>query len=279
MNEKRFVRVKNKSHFFWAEKTSDCLEILSRAPWMADSKKTGEVIEKTSWGDLEYQPCAEPTKIIAFGYNYKDLFKDKAARVCTDEPHYSDKEFEPVIFLKAPNALSPHLGQVAISEKLSEVWVEVELALVIGRQSKNIKNESEAREALFGYTVANDISALNIYGRDWHLARSKSIDGFCPIGPELVQGLDFEDKVLSLSINGNKTQNSRTSNRVLNSLQSLIFVSQFMTLEPGDVILTGTPLGARQSLVKPGDTVEATIEGLGTLNTRFVSDRRDLENV
>ncbi|HUP56334.1 MAG TPA: fumarylacetoacetate hydrolase family protein, partial [Bdellovibrionota bacterium] len=157
----------------------------------------------------------------------------------------------------------------ALPEGLERIWVEVELAIVIGRRTRNARSEQQAREAIFAFTIGNDITASNIFGRDFHLARSKSLDGFCPIGPELVTGVDFENRPLRTRVNGVETQSSSTANRVLNSVQVVQLVSRLMTLEPGDVILTGTPPGARFHPIRPGDRVELEIESLGVLRNDF----------
>jgi len=252
----------------WAVLNDGEIRTIQNAPWI-DRSQTGE---SHILADVQLMGPAEPTKILAFGYNYKDLFKDKAARVGNNEPSYTEENFEPVVFLKAPNTLAASGEKIVIPSWAPEVWCEVELAIVIGKKIKNVKTIEDAREAIFGYTIANDVSALNIFGRDWHLARSKSLDGFCPAGPVLVSGINVEQNSIRLKINGKTTQQSTTKNRILNSIESVLFASKIMTLNPGDMVITGTPLGARQSLVTKGDTVEATIDGLGTLKNFFVGE-------
>jgi 2-keto-4-pentenoate hydratase/2-oxohepta-3-ene-1,7-dioic acid hydratase in catechol pathway len=136
---------------------------------------------------------------------------------------------------------------------------------VIGLRARGLRDAAAARDHVFGLTIGNDVTALNVLGRDWHLARSKSLDGFCPLGPELVRGLDDADRAMSTKIGGRITQSSTTANRVLGTLEAVALVSRMMTLEPGDLVLTGTPLGGRQSLIRPGDLVELAIDGLGVL--------------
>jgi len=210
-------------------------------------------------------PPAEPTKIIALGYNFRDLFLDSAALSRREEPHFMDAGFEPLIFLKAPNALSGHGWPIEQPSGVSEMWVEVEIAAVLGQPLKGARGRDEARDAVFGVTIANDVSATNIAGRDWHLARSKSLDGFCPVGPVLVHAIDDAPLVMSTLINGRRTQHASSDNRVLDTLEAVAFVSRMMTLEPGDLVLTGTPRGGRQSVVAPGDRVTVEIEGIGKL--------------
>lgn len=244
------------------------IEVLSSAPWTEGAQPTGQVVADR---DIRILAPAEPTKILALAYNYKDLFADRAAKARTDEPHFSEPGFEPLIFLKGPNCLSHPDSRIELPSVSNETWVEVEVTAVIGHRARNLSSPEAAKKAIFGLTIGNDMTALNVFGRDWHLARSKSLDGFCPVGPEIVTGFDDADVRLRTCINGRETQSSTTRNRILDTLQAVMFASRVMTLEPGDLILTGTPAGARQSLVRPGDTVEMEIEGLGRLRNTFTS--------
>jgi 2-keto-4-pentenoate hydratase/2-oxohepta-3-ene-1,7-dioic acid hydratase in catechol pathway len=255
----------------WGRRRADApglVEALSNAPWHAESRSTGEVLR---FDDLRLLAPAEPTKILALAYNYKDLFADRGAKARSDEPHYSEPGFEPLIFLKGPNCVSHPDTSIELPNGSKETWVEVEVTAVIGKRVKNLSSPQAARDAVFGLTIGNDMTALNVLGRDWHLARSKSLDGFCPVGPEIVVGFDDSDVKLHTWINGRQTQSSTSRNRILDTWESVMFASRVMTLEPGDLILTGTPAGARQSLVRPGDTVEMEIEGLGKLRNSFTT--------
>jgi 2-keto-4-pentenoate hydratase/2-oxohepta-3-ene-1,7-dioic acid hydratase in catechol pathway len=250
----------------WGLREDEHVLELSAAPWLPSSSKTAT---RVAAAEITVHAPAEPTKILALGYNYKDLFEDPAARTSKREPHYTDTGFEPVMFLKGPNAVADPSAAVALRADLREVWVEVEIAAVIGRRTRDLRDAAAARDAVFGITIGNDITALNVLERDWHLARSKSLDGFCPLGPDLVRGFDDSDRAMTTLINGRTTQSSTTANRVLDTYATVAWLSRLLTLEPGDVVLTGTPKGARQSLVRPGDRVELSIAGLGTLATTF----------
>lgn len=271
MNEERYVRFSTAADPAprWGQRHGDRVDELSAAPWQPGVTKTGN-----SYGALELTLVApaQPTKILALGYNYKDLFGDPIARTSAREPHYTDAGFEPVVFLKGPNCLAAPEAAVALRADTTEVWVEVEIAAVIGRKTRGLRDATAARDVVFGVTIGNDITALNVLGRDWHLARSKSLDGFCPLGPDLVRGFDDGDREVSTEIDGVRTQHSTTANRVLDTYETVAFVSRLMTLEPGDVVLTGTPAGARQSRVHPGSRVTVRIAGLGALTNHFVVD-------
>lgn len=269
MPEQRFLR-------FVANPTSlvrwgilvdpDTVAELSEAPWRSLSR-TGATYSRSS---IRLLAPAEPTKILALAYNYRDLFSDPAARTSAREAHYTDPGFEPLVFLKGPNCVTHPGDPITIPSDVPEVWVEVEVTAIIGRRVRDLRDAAAARDVVFGVTIGNDVTALNVLGRDWHLARSKSLDGFCPLGPELVSGFDDSRRALSTKIAGRMTQSSSTKNRVLDTYEAVAMVSRLMTLEPGDAVLTGTPAGARQSLVRVGDTVELEIEGLGVLHNTIV---------
>lgn len=266
----RYIRFVDGGDFAWGLRVGDAeVELLSAEPWNAAARRTGE--RRPSSGLTLLAP-ALPTKVLALAYNYKDLFEDSNARTSSREPHYTDAGFEPLVFLKGPNAVTGPNTTILVED--DEVWVEVEVTAVIGRRARDLRDAAAARDVVFGFTIGNDMTALNVLGRDWHLARSKSRDGFCPLGPELVRGFDDRDRRLTTTINGRLTQDSSTANRVLDSYEAVAMVSRMMTLEPGDVVLTGTPRGARQSLVRPGDQVELAIEGLGVLASSIAGGTR-----
>jgi 2-keto-4-pentenoate hydratase/2-oxohepta-3-ene-1,7-dioic acid hydratase in catechol pathway len=260
----RFVRFRalGDPRLRWGRLANGEIETLTGAPWLGDSRST---VDRLPVEEVTLGPAAEPTKIIALGYNFRDLFLDADALSRKEEPHFTDPGFEPLVFLKAPNALSAHGWPIVRPRGVSEMWVEVEIAAVLGRPLKGARSPEDAREAVFGVTIANDVSATNVAGRDWHLARSKSLDGFCPVGPVLVHGIDDAPLAMSTRINGRRTQHACSDNRVLDTLEAVAFVSRLMTLEPGDLVLTGTPRGGRQSVVGPGDLVSIEVEGLGRL--------------
>ena len=271
MSEQRFIRFRTGADPTprWGRREGGAVVELSAAPWEPGCR---DLAKRASAGLVLLAP-AQPSKILALAYNYRDLFADPAARTSAREPHYSDPGFEPLVFLKGPNCLLDPGAPIPFPRGAAEVWVEVEVTAVIGRRARNLRDAAAARAHVFGVTIGNDVTALNVLGRDWHLARSKSLDGFCPLGPELVRGFDDSARRLSTSIFtpgadggiSRCTQLSTTAQRVLDTLESVVLASRLMTLEPGDCVLTGTPGGARQSVVRPGDTVELTIDGLGVL--------------
>ena len=199
----------------------------------------------------------EGNKVIGLGYNYKGLVGKKS--------HYD----EPLIFLKSPESVVAHNEDVIYPEYCKKIWIEIELTIVIGKKGKNIPL-SQADEYILGYTCGNDITAENIHDRDWHLAVSKGLDTFAPVGPYLIQDIDTSDLDIRSSINGKTTQESRTSDRILNDQECVTLVSKYFTLNPGDLIMTGTPAGARDAIIQPGDKVEVEIEHIGCLRNYII---------
>ncbi len=200
--------------------------------------------------DIFLPPC-DPAKVLGLAFNYKSLVGEREA--------YE----EPLFFLKSPTSACGHQSSVVCSQ-FSTVWVEAELVVVIKKECRNVRVEN-APECILGYTIGSDVTALNVHGRDWHLARSKALDNFAPLGPFLVTDLDTSDLELGTLINGREYQRGRTSDRIMNDCEAVSLLSQFLTLSPGDVILTGTPAGATSSLVKSGDVVTHWVEGIGEL--------------
>jgi 2-keto-4-pentenoate hydratase/2-oxohepta-3-ene-1,7-dioic acid hydratase in catechol pathway len=223
-------RTHTDAHPRWGECIDDRVHELDMAPWHRAVAATGHQLGRD---EVILLAPAEPTKILALGYNYKDLFSDEKAKARADEVHFTAPGFEPILFLKGPNALAAPDERIVAPENASEIWVEVELAVVIGSRLTPKSTKADVAHGIFGYTIGNDVSALNVLGRDWHLARSKSRDGFCPLGPVLVQDFDDRGRALASWINGKPHQKSNTDQRVLSTVDSVHFVAQIMTLEPG----------------------------------------------
>lgn len=182
---------------------------------------------------------------------------------------------DPIYFLKSNSCITNEGGIVPYPKfKVSEVWTEVELGLVIGKDCENL-SEEEAFSVIEGFFVAGDITCNSIYERDHHLPFSKSRTGFCPIGDDVVN-LDLRDRTLDMKtfINGVELQHGNTRDMIYNPYQSVSYLSKIVTLKRGDIVITGTPTtknGGPQydCLVKPNDIIKHTIEGIGELNYRF----------
>jgi len=210
-----------------------------------------------------HAPIARPGKIVAIGLNYEDHAAETGAEI-------PDK---PVVFAKYPNTIIGNGEAIRIPPIAEQIDYEAELAVVVGRRARNVP-ESEALEYVFGYTNSNDVSARDLQfseGGQW--TRSKSIDTFLPLGPYVAtrdEVPDPQNLYIRAILNGEVVQDGTTSTMIFSVAEIVSFLSQGMTLEPGDIIITGTPPGvgmARdpQLWMKPGDEVSIEIEGLGTL--------------
>ncbi len=204
-------------------------------------------------------PCA-PGKIVAIGLNYRD----HAAEMGFPIPD------EPIIFLKPATAVIGPDDAIRYPAMSSRVDYEAELGVVIKDRVKNI-GPGEAGSHILGYTCANDVTARDLQKKDGQWTRAKSFDSFCPVGPWIETDLDPDDLRIECCLNGKRRQSSRTSQFIFPVNHVLSFVSRIMALEPGDLIITGTPAGIGP--MSPGDTVEVTIEGIGSLKNSVIADR------
>jgi acylpyruvate hydrolase len=210
-----------------------------------------------------HAPVSNPRKIVCLGLNYSDHAREAGK----PEPK------EPILFSKPPTAIADPEQPILYPRISKKVDYEVELALVIGKKGKDILAE-EAFNYIAGYTVFNDVSARDIQFGDGQWFRGKSFDTFAPLGPCLVTKEhipELNHLRLGTIVNGEPRQNGTTANMIFKVPHLVSFISQVMTLEPGDIIATGTPAGVgifakpEPKLLKPGDIVEAWIENIGTL--------------
>jgi 2-keto-4-pentenoate hydratase/2-oxohepta-3-ene-1,7-dioic acid hydratase in catechol pathway len=195
-----------------------------------------------------------PSKVVCIGQNYADHIDEMGV----------ERPPEPIIFLKPSTAVCGPGDPIRRPTRVSErVDFEGELAVVIGRVCSEVPAE-RAAEVIFGYTCANDVTARDLQARDGQWTRAKGFDTFCPLGPWIETAVDPSNLSLTTTLNGDVRQESRTS-LLLHGVPALVaFVSQVMTLIPGDVLLTGTPAGVGP--MDKGDEVAVTIEGIGTLS-------------
>ncbi|MDD5748848.1 MAG: fumarylacetoacetate hydrolase family protein [Actinomycetota bacterium] len=193
-----------------------------------------------------------PTKIVAVGLNYTD----HAEELGMDIPE------EPLLFLKGLNTVIGPGDEIVYPLQSKKVEYEAELAVVIGKEAKDV-SEDEAESFILGYTCSMDITARDLQKKDGQWTRAKNFDTFCPLGPWVETELDSRDLLISLRLNGRTMQCQRTSKMIFKVKTLVSFISEVMTLFPGDVILTGTPCGVGE--LKPGDMVEVDVEGIGNL--------------
>ena len=208
-------------------------------------------------------PIATPGKIIAVGRNYRAHVAEEDATLPS----------EPLLFAKLPSAVIPDGAAITWSSSLtSQVDYEAELAVVIGRRARDVTPE-RALEYVLGYTCLNDVSARDLQVRDGQWTRAKSLDTFCPVGPWLVTADEIADPGalrISCRVNGELRQDAPTTDLVFGVAELIAFCSRSFTLEPGDIIATGTPGGVGAFRDPPvfladGDVVEVEIEAIGIL--------------
>jgi len=196
-------------------------------------------------------PCL-PSKIIAVGRNYRA----HVAEMNNDVPTY------PLIFLKPPSSLITNGEDIILPPQSNRVEHEAELAIVVGKRSRWITKEN-ALDSIFGYTIANDVTARDLQYSDGQWSRAKGFDTFCPVGPWIETEFDPTDAIITCHVNNTLRQMSSTREMIFSVEQLMMYISSIMTLEPGDLILTGTPAGV--GLLQPGDQVSVHIDGIGTL--------------
>jgi 2-keto-4-pentenoate hydratase/2-oxohepta-3-ene-1,7-dioic acid hydratase in catechol pathway len=196
-----------------------------------------------------------PGKIVGIGRNYREHVKE------LDNPMPA----EPVIFLKAPSSVIGPYESVVLPPESQRVEHEGEIAVVVGSRIKRATPE-EARAAVFGVTCANDVTARDLQRKDPCFSRAKSFDTFCPLGPAILLGADLEDLEVVTRVNGKERQRGHTRDMTWGIVNLLVYASRMMTLEPGDVLLTGTPAGVGPLL--DGDQVEVEVSGVGVLRNR-----------
>jgi 2-keto-4-pentenoate hydratase/2-oxohepta-3-ene-1,7-dioic acid hydratase in catechol pathway len=207
--------------------------------------------------EIKYLPPCMPSKIIALGLNYFDHAEEFKLKI----PE------EPLIFLKPSTAVIGHKENIIYPKMTERLDYEAELGVIIKNKVKNIKPK-EVYENILGYTCFNDVTARDLQKKDGQWTRAKSFDTFAPLGPYLVTDLEPNNLEIKLRQNGKVKQHSSTSKMIFKIEETVSFISQIMTLNPGDVIVTGTPSGVGELQV--GDVVEVEIEGIGTL-TNYIS--------
>ncbi|QCR31567.1 fumarylacetoacetate hydrolase family protein [Lysinibacillus sp. SGAir0095] len=227
---------------------------------------------KLSFSEIEWlSPIPRtPKNILCIGKNYNEHAKEMGAQAAP---------LDLVVFTKSPTSIAADGQQLPIHEgKTSSLDYEGELAIVIGKKGKDIP-KNLAFDYIFGYTIANDITARDLQERHIQYFLGKSLEGTCPLGPYIVSKDEITDPqnlTVVTKVNGEVRQNGTTNDMVFSLEELVSTLSQYVTLEPGDVILTGTPAGVGKGMnpptfLKVGDEVKVSIQGIGTLSNRFVS--------
>jgi len=200
----------------------------------------------------------QPSKIIGIGVNYRAHAKEMGKGLPD----------EPLMFLKPPSSLIGNGAPIWRPDGYDRVDFEGELGVVIKQRTRRISRD-QALDAVLGYTCVNDVTVRDLQKKDGQWARAKGFDTFCPTGPKIVAGLDPTNLRLITRVNGDIKQDSSTADMVFDVAALIAFCSQYMTLEAGDLITTGTPAGVGN--LDPGDLVEIEIEGIGTLSNPVIA--------
>jgi 2-keto-4-pentenoate hydratase/2-oxohepta-3-ene-1,7-dioic acid hydratase in catechol pathway len=202
-----------------------------------------------------------PGKIICVGRNYAEHAKETGSEVPTT----------PLVFLKPPSAVIGPLDTILMPPQSQQVDHEAELVVVIGKTARWVPPE-EAFNYVYGYTAGNDVTARDLQRKDSQWTRSKGFDTFCPLGPWVETDFSPVDALITCHVNGELRQMASTRDMVFHIDQLIAFISSIMTLEPGDIIMTGTPAGI--SPLHPGDTVVVSIDGIGKLQNSVAEEKR-----
>lgn len=255
-------------------RTRDLGQLKRLARRIKELDKGTEELPLQCWASLEevelHAPVPRPGKIICLGLNYRDHAKEQDAKI-------PDK---PLLFVKASTATTGHGQPIVIPEGSGKVDFEAEFAFVMAREIKDA-DVADAQDAILGYTCMNDVTEREMQRSERQWFRGKSPDTFAPMGPYIVTADELSD-VTSLSVssrlNGELMQLSSTSNLIFTPANIIKFITRTMTLEPGDIVSTGTPGGVGvfrdpPVFMKDGDTVEVIIEGIGTLSNPVVAQR------
>lgn len=237
-----FGRFIARDRSFYGEVIGDEVCVLRKPFWLGLEPEN----ELLPLRDLQIDVPVAPSKLIAVGLNYAEHIAEmKRTPLGT-----------PLIWFKAPSSLLPHRGTIELAFPEHQTDYEVELAIVIGARTKNVRVEA-VLESVFGFTIGEDISDRDLQRSEKQFARAKSFDTYTPMGPFVYSGVEVSDLPITLRQNGEVKQEARTSQMIYSVPEIVAFASQALTLLPGDVILTGTPAGV--GALREGDEIEAMV--------------------
>ncbi len=243
----------NKNETFWGVVKDDSILPIKNLEKIKERIESIKLAECIKIANVKFLPPVSPSKIVCVGRNYSE----HAAELGNDIPE------EPLLFLKAPSSIITEGESIVIPEQSNQVEYEGELAVVIGRNCKNLSSKDNPLDYIFGYICLNDVTARDLQSVDVQFTRAKSFDTFCPISAIIETNLDVSDVPVTTRVNGVVKQNGRTSQMVFSVPYLIRYISNQMTLNAGDIIATGTPAGV--SKLNVGDVCEVEIEGIGIL--------------
>lgn len=234
-----------------------------RGDFWGDRERTG-----TSWplNSVKLLPPVTPSKIVCVGRNYLEHAKELANEVPK----------EPLIFFKPPSSLIGPDEPIVLPRISERVDYEGEVAAIVSRRFRYLRGGEDVSAYVLGYTCLNDVTARDLQRRDGQFTRGKGFDTFCPLGPIVETSLDLSTAIVETFVNGNRKQFGHTSEMIFSLDVIIRHITQVMTLEPGDIIATGTPSGVGS--LAAGDVVEVSVNGVGTLRNPVIGPVEDAEN-
>jgi 2-keto-4-pentenoate hydratase/2-oxohepta-3-ene-1,7-dioic acid hydratase in catechol pathway len=247
----RYVRYDKAGQTSYGILEGETVRELSNAPWL-DGKATGK---QAKLADVKLLAPAEPSKILCAGLNYKShIGQQNPAKYVG-------------LFSKFPTSIVANEANIIYPSDATNLHFEGELVIVIGKKASHVSRES-ALDYVFGVTIGNDVSERQWQRDDLQWLRAKGADTFGPLGPWVVTGINYQDVLLETRVNGKTLQSQRTKDLIFDIPTMVSYISNYVTLMPGDVIYTGTP--GTTSAMKPGDVVEVEIENIGILRNKVV---------
>ncbi|MFC1475652.1 fumarylacetoacetate hydrolase family protein [Candidatus Zixiibacteriota bacterium] len=256
----RYVRVAIDDQPTWGILQNEIITTLDNPPYAGGNLDGGSLPLK----ETRLLAPVRPSKIICVGLNYALHVKESQSADKIPE--------QPVLFMKPPTAVIGPGDNIVYPPSSSRVDYEAELAVVIGRTARHVA-ENDAESFIFGYTCLNDVTARDLQKKDGQWTRGKGFDTFCPVGPWIETELDYRNTTVESFLNGENKQSGNTSDLLFPVPFLVSYISEIMTLLPGDIISTGTPEGI--SPMQPGDTIEIRVSGVGSLTNQVVAEKKD----
>jgi 2-keto-4-pentenoate hydratase/2-oxohepta-3-ene-1,7-dioic acid hydratase in catechol pathway len=253
--KQEFVRYQQGTTVSYGRLEGDQIVQLRGAPWV-NATPTGVKVAKRS---VKLLAPAVPSKVIAVGLNYQTHLGERSAAAY------------PGLFAKMPTSIIADRDTVVLPPDANNVHYEGEMVLIIGKRAQNVPVD-KAKEYVFGVTTGNDVSERDWQKSDLQWFRAKAADTFGPLGPVIVRGVNYDDLLLQTRLNGEVVQSQRTKDLIFSVAEIVSYISRYVTLEPGDVIYSGTPGTTRQ--MKAGDVVDVELENVGLLRNPVVQRKR-----
>lgn len=251
----KYVRYAAEGRTAYGIVDGDAVRQLRAAPWV-DATPTGQ---RVALRNVTLLAPAEPSKVLAVGLNYQTHLGERPAAAY------------PGLFAKLPTSIIASEDNIVLPPDATNAHYEGEMVIVIGKRATKVSKET-AKEYIFGVTMGNDVSERDWQKNDLQWFRAKGSDTFGPLGPVIATGVNYDDLLLQTRLNGEVVQSQRTRDLIFNVSEIVSYISQYVTLMPGDVIYSGTPGTTRQ--IKAGDVVEVELESVGVLRNKVVSGGR-----